>query len=197
MSPQDSGSGSVTNLLVPFHRGDRTAEAKLLTLVRAELHRLAVSYMRRERRDHTLQPTALIHEAYIRLVNQGPKLWKNRSHFLAVAALLMRQILVDHARARLADKRGKRMVHVSIDDAGVSNLLVRDPEQAEDLIALHEALNQLETIDPRQSQILHLRFFGGLSVRETAKLLEISERTANRLEAAARDWMANYMRTLP
>src|SRR5215510_9590085 len=105
MSPQDSGS--VTNLLVPFRRGDRTAEAKLLTLVRAELHRLAVSYMRRERPDHTLQPTALIHEAYIRLVNQAPKLWKNRSHFLAVAALLIRQILVDHARARLTDKNGK------------------------------------------------------------------------------------------
>src|SRR5215468_2842544 len=189
-------SGSVTNLLARFHRGDPTVEAKLLTLVRAELHRLAVSYMRRERPDHTLQPTALIHEAYIRLVNQAPKLWKNRSHFLAVAALMMRQILVDHARARLAEKRGKRMVHVSIDDAGVSNLLVRDPEQAEDLIALHEALNQLETIDPRQSQILHLRFFGGLSVREAAKVLEISERTANRLEAAARDWMANYMRSL-
>jgi len=194
MSPEDSGS--VTNLLMRFHRGDPTVEAKLLTLVRAELHQLAVSYMRRERRDHTLQPTALIHEAYIRLASQAPKLWKNRSHFLAVAALLMRQILVDHARARLTGKRGKRMVHVSIDDAGVSSLLVRDPEQAEDLIALHEALNQLETIDPRQSQILHLRFFGGLSVREAAKVLEISERTANRLEAAARDWMANYMRSL-
>jgi len=189
-------SGSVTNLLARFHRGDPTVEAKLLTLVRAELHRLAVSYMRRERPDHTLQPTALIHEAYIRLVHHAPKLWKNRSHFLAVAALLMRQILVDHARARLAGKRGKRAIHVSIDDSAVRGLLVRDPEQAEDLIALHEALNKLETIDPRQSRILHLRFFGGLSVKEAADVMEISERTVNRLEAAARVWMANYMCSL-
>src|SRR5262245_2929748 len=189
-------SGSVTNLLARFQRGDPTVEAKLLILVRAELHRLAVSYMRRERSDHTLQPTALIHEAYIRLVSQTPKLWKNRSHFLAVAALLMRTILVDHARARLAGKRGRRAVHVNIDDSGVSGLLIRDPEQAEDLITLHEALNKLETIDPRQSRILHLRFFGGLSVKEAAKVLEISERTANRLEAAARNWMAKYMRSL-
>jgi RNA polymerase sigma factor (TIGR02999 family) len=194
MSPEDSGS--VTNLLARFHRGDPTVEARLLTLVRDELHRLAVSYMRRERPDHTLQPTALIHEAYIRLVSQGSKPWKNRSHFLAVAALLMRQILVDHARARLAGKRGKRAVHVSIDDSDVGDLLIRDREQAEDVIALHDALNKLETIDPRQSRILHLRFFGGLSVKEAAKVLEISERTANRLEASAREWMANYMRAL-
>src|SRR5262245_24971738 len=108
----------------------------------------------------------------------------------------MRQILVDHARARLAGKRGKRAVHVSIDDSAVRGLLVRDPEQAEDLITLHEALNKLETIDPRQSRILHLRFFGGLSVKEAANVMEISERTANRLEAAAREWMANYMCSL-
>jgi RNA polymerase sigma factor (TIGR02999 family) len=192
MSPDDSGA--VTHLLARFHRGDPTVEAKLLMLVRDELHRLAVSYMRRERPDHTLQPTALIHEAYIRLANQRPKQWKNRSHFLAVAALLMRQILVDHARARLAGKRGKGVVHVRIDDSDVSELLIHDREQAEDLIALHDALNKLETIDPRQSRILHLRFFGGLTVKEAAKVLEISERTANRLEASARDWMANYMR---
>ena len=194
MSPDDSGS--VTHLLARFHRRDPTVEARLMTLVRDELHRLAVSYMRRERANHTLQPTALINEAYIRLTNQPPKLWKNRSHFLAVAALLMRQILVDHARARLAGKRGKRAVHVSIDDCDESGLLIQDREQAEDLIALHDALNKLETIDPRQSRILHLRFFGGLSVKEAAKVLEISERTANRLEASARDWMANYMRGL-
>jgi RNA polymerase sigma factor (TIGR02999 family) len=192
MSPEDSGS--VTNLLARLHGGDPSVEARLLTLVHAELHRVAVSYMRRERVDHTLQPTALIHEAYIRLVSQAPKSWKSRSHFLAVAALLMRQILVDHARARLAGKRGQRAIHVSIDDSAVSDLLVRDPEQAEDLIALHEALNKLDSIDPRQSQILHLRFFGGLTVKEAAKVLEISERTANRLEAAAREWMASYMR---
>jgi RNA polymerase sigma factor (TIGR02999 family) len=166
MSPEDSGS--VTNLLGHFHRGDPTVEAKLMMLVRDELHRLA--YMRRERPDHTLQPTALINEAYIRLVNQSPKLWKNRSHFLAVSALLMRQILVDHARARLTGKRGKRAVHVSVDDADVSGLLIHDREQAEDLIALHDALNKLETIDPRQSRILHLRFFGGLSVKEAANV---------------------------
>src|ERR1044071_9725548 len=99
MSPEDSGS--VTNLLARFDRGDPTVEAKLVILVREELHRLAVSYMRRERPGHTLQPTALIHEAYIRLVKQRPQSWKNRSHFLAAAALVMRQILVDHARARL------------------------------------------------------------------------------------------------
>src|SRR5262245_5760118 len=194
MSTEDSGG--ITKLLARFQRGDPKVEAKLLTLLRPKLHRLAVSYMRRERPDHTLQPTALLHEAYIRLVRQPAKSWKNRGHFLAAAATLMRQILVDHARARLAGKRGKRAVHVSIDDPCVNSVLIRNPEQAEDLIALHEALNKLETIDPRQSRILHLRFFAGLNVKEAARVLEVSERTANRLEAAARNWMAKYMRSL-
>src|SRR6478672_5879411 len=111
---QQSG-GDVSELLVQFRRGEQGAEAKLVTLVYDELHRLAVRYMRRERSDHSLQPTALVHEAYLRLIKQQPKFWKNRVHFFAVAALSMRQILVDHARRRLAVKRGDGKTHVSLD----------------------------------------------------------------------------------
>jgi RNA polymerase sigma factor (TIGR02999 family) len=192
---QESG-GDVSELLVQFRRGEQGAEAKLVTLVYDELHRLAVRYMRRERSDHSLQPTALVHEAYLRLIKQQPKFWKNRVHFFAVAALSMRQILVDHARRRLAVKRGDGQTHLSLDDVGVQDarFLAIDPEQSEDLVALDDALTTLAKVDARQSRIVELRFFAGMNSKEIAEVLGISERTVDRQWAAAQTWLYARLR---
>ena len=192
---QQSG-GDVSELLVQFRRGEQGAEAKLVTLVYDELHRLAVRYMRRERPDHSLQPTALVHEAYLRLIKQQPKFWKNRVHFFAVAALSMRQILVDHARRRLAVKRGDGQTHLSLDDVGVqdSRHLMIDPEQSEDLVALDDALTTLAKVDARQSRIVELRFFSGMNSKEIGEVLGISERTVDRQWAAAQAWLYARLR---
>ncbi len=192
---QESG-GDVSELLVQFRRGEQGAEAKLVTLVYDELHRLAVRYMRRERSDHSLQPTALVHEAYLRLIKQQPKFWKNRVHFFAVAALSMRQILVDHARRRLAVKRGDGQTHLSLDDVGVqdSRFLTIDPEQSEDLVALDDALTTLAKVDARQSRIVELRFFAGMNSKEIGEVLGISERTVDRQWAAAQAWLYARLR---
>ena len=192
---QQSG-GDVSELLVQFRRGEQGAEAKLVTLVYEELHRLAVRYMRRERSDHSLQPTALVHEAYLRLIKQQPKFWKNRVHFFAVAALSMRQILVDHARRRLAVKRGDGKAHLSLDDVGVqdSRYLMIDPEQSEDLVALDDALTTLAKVDARQSRIVELRFFSGMNSKEIGEVLGISERTVDRQWAAAQAWLYARLR---
>jgi RNA polymerase sigma factor (TIGR02999 family) len=192
---QQSG-GDVSELLVQFRRGEQGAEAKLVTLVYDELHRLAVRYMRRERSDHSLQPTALVHEAYLRLIKQQPKFWKNRVHFFAVAALSMRQILVDHARRRLAVKRGDGQTHLSLDDVGVqdSRFLTIDPEQSEDLVALDDALTTLAKVDARQSRIVELRFFSGMNSKEIGEVLGISERTVDRQWAAAQAWLYARLR---
>ena len=192
---QESG-GDVSELLVQFRRGEQGAEAKLVTLVYDELHRLAVRYMRRERSDHSLQPTALVHEAYLRLIKQQPKFWKNRVHFFAVAALSMRQILVDHARRRLAVKRGDGQTHLSLDDLGVqdSRFLMIDPEQSEDLVALDDALTTLAKVDARQSRIVELRFFAGMNSKEIGEVLGISERTVDRQWAAAQAWLFARLR---
>lgn len=188
--------GDVTKLLTQFRRGEQEAAAKLMSLVYDELHRLAVRYMRRERPGHSLQPTALVHEAYLRLVDQQATSWKNRAHFFAFSSTLMRQILVDSARRRLAVKRGAGQPHLNIDDPLAQNdpRLIIDPGQSEDLIALDDALTALAKIHPRQSRIVELRFFAGMTSREIAETLETSVRTADREWAAAQAWLYARMR---
>lgn len=181
----EPASGEVTGLLVELGNGSPGAEARLIPLVYNHLHRLASSYMRGERPDHTLQPTGLVHEAYLRLVSQENKEWRDRAHFFGIAARLMRQILVEHARARHAAKRG-----------GSAQILVLVEQQADvpaartrDVIELDDALQCLERIDPQQAHIVELRFFGGLTVEETAEALHISPRTVKRDWAVARAWL--------
>jgi RNA polymerase sigma factor (TIGR02999 family) len=170
-----SRSADVTRLLEDWTRGDQDALAELMPAVYDELHRRAQAYLRRERPDHTLQPTALIHEAFLRLVDQRSVRWQSRVHFYAIAAQQMRRILVDHARARHAAKRGQGLQRVSLDEAAGL------PEQSEaELIALDEALQRLAEVDPRTARVVELRFFGGLTVEETAEALGISDRTVKR-----------------
>ena len=176
--------GDVTRLLKEFRDGDKDAEARLVPLIYSELRHLAAYYMRGERHGHTLQPTALVHEAYFRLTGMRGVDWQNRSHFFAVAAQLMRRILIDHARARRANKRGGRWGEVSFDDAeGVSF------SRPEELIALDEALNRLAALDVRQSRIVELRFFAGLTEEETGEVLGISARTVKRDWRVAKAWL--------
>src|ERR1051326_370428 len=157
----------VTRLLLAWSNGDTSAFEKLAPIVTEELHRLAKQYMRRERAGHILQPTALVNEAYLRLVDAAHVEWQNRAHFFAVSAQIMRHILVDFARSRRNLKRGAGAQHVSLEDvAAVSG------NSEEDLVAVDAALKRLEALDPRQSQVVELRFFGGLSLEETAEVLK-------------------------
>jgi RNA polymerase sigma factor (TIGR02999 family) len=181
-----SNPGEVTQLLAQIHAGNREAEDRLIPLVYAELRRLAAHYLRGERHDHTLQPTALVHEAYLRLTRMQEIDWQSRSHFFATAATLMRRILVDHARAQRAEKREGFREAVSLDDA-----LVVSPSRSVDLVALDEALEKLAKIDARRSRIVELRFFGGLSEEETAHVLGISARTVKRDWRVAKAWLYN------
>lgn len=177
----------VTQLLLDWSNGDKAALDRLMPLVYDELRRLAGKYMRRERADHTLQTSALINEAYIRLIDVNVP-WQGRAHFVGIAARLMRQILVDHARARQSDKRGGGQHHVSLSEvAGVGR------EAATDVIALHDALTRLAALDPQQSRVIELRFFGGLTTEETAEVLKISTRTVERELKMARAWLHKEM----
>ena len=173
--------GEITALLALARDGDPQAAAALIEIVYPELRRLAASYMRRECTDHTLQPTALVHEAYLRLAGQPLDL-ENRSHFFGVAAHVMRQVLVQHARARKAIKRDGEKVPI-VDDLPIA---VND---SEDLVALDEALDKLAALDERQSRIVELRYFGGMTIAETASLLSISEKTVKRDWVLARTWL--------
>jgi len=184
--------GEVTNLLIELKNGNRDAESRLMPLVYGELRRLAGLYMRGERPGHTLQATALVHEAYLRLVGHEDVDWQNRAHFFGVAANLMRRILVDHARAKQAKKRGGGDQKVSLDQA----VLVR-PEAPEQFLALDEALERLAKRDPRQARIVELRYFGGLSEEETAEVLEISVRTVKRDWNVARAWLYQQLNPQP
>jgi RNA polymerase sigma factor (TIGR02999 family) len=179
------GTGDVTQLLLGLRAGDQGAEGRLLEVVYAELHRLAAALMRRERPDHTLQPTALIHEAYVHLIDQRGKDWQNRAHFFGVAALVMRRILVDHARTHLTAKRGGTQQKVSLDDEA----LPLTSAQSDEVLALNEALLRLARFDPRQSRVVELRFFGGLTEDETAEVLGVASRTVNRDWRMARAWL--------
>jgi len=176
-----SGQGNVTALLGLAREGDSKAAAALIEIIYPELRRLAASYLRRERPEHTLQPTALVHEAYLRLAGQ-PLDMNDRAHLFGVAANLMRQVLVEHARARKTIKRDGQKVPVDDD------LLVA-ATGSEDLVILDEALDKLALIDERQSRIVELRYFGGLTIAETASVLDISEKTVKRDWVLARTWL--------
>jgi RNA polymerase sigma factor (TIGR02999 family) len=174
----------VTVLLAQVTEGNEEAAAKLIPLVYNELRRLAGNYMRHERGDHTLQATALVHEAYLKLVEQRSVHWQSRAHFLGIAAQMMRRILIDHARGHLREKRGGGQRAVPIDDA-----LVFAPEQSLELIKLDHALERLTKLDPRQGKIVELRFFGGLTVEQAANVLGISEKTVKREWSLAKAWL--------
>jgi len=174
----------VTLLLRAWAQGSRPALEELTPLVYAELRRLAGSYLRREQPGQTLEPTALVHEAYLRLVDSSLPDWKNRTHFYGVAAHLMRQILVDHARERNAVKRGGGAIHLSLEE----HLLV-SPEQETDLVALDDALERLAACGPRKAQVVELRFFGGLSEDEIAEILKISAVTVRRDWQFSKAWL--------
>jgi RNA polymerase sigma factor (TIGR02999 family) len=187
MSPEDAGPppGEVTRLLIAWNEGDQAAVERLMPLVYAELRRIAERHFRREHAGHTLQPTAVVHEAYFRLVDQTRVTWKNRGHFFAVASQAMRRILIDHARAREADKRGGRERRVTL-DVGVAS---PEPVDDVDLLALDEALVRLKTLDDAQARIVELRFFGGLSIEETAEAMETSPSSIKREFRSARAWL--------
>ena len=187
-------SNEVTQLLIAWSGGNREALAQLIPLVYDELHLLARRYMQRERSDHTLQPTALIHEAYLHLVDQNRVKWQNRAHFIGVAARVMRHVTLNHARHHRAAKRGGGMLTVSLDES-VAKDLVEGP--ALDVIELDEALNRLAALDPQQSQLIELRFFGGLTIEETAEVLKISTATVKREWRSARAWLQCEMQPDP
>ncbi len=178
-SPQE-----VTRLLHARVSGDRAALDQLIPLVYGELHRLAHIYMARERQGHTLQSSAPVNEAYLRLVDADHVEWKNRTHFYAIAANVMRRILIEFARARNSRKRGGRVHKVDFDEG-----LVPSPERYRDLIALDDALNALAAKDPREAKVVELRFFGGLSKEETAEVLQVSSKTVQRDWEHAKVWL--------
>ena len=176
-------SRPITVLLTELRKGNKAAEAELIPLVYNELHRLARHYMRGEREGHTLQTSALVNEAYLRLVNYKRMRWQNRAHFFAVSAQLMRRILVEHAR-RHNLKRGGGVQHVSLEAAAMVG-----GNRAADLVALDDAMNALARLDPRKVQVVEMRFFGGLSVEETAEVLKVSPVTVMRDWSTAKAWL--------
>lgn len=168
-------SEGITQLLEKWSKGDEKALDQLMPLVYDELHRLAEGYLRRERREHTLQPTALVNELFLKFFDQNSMSWQNRAQFFGVAARIMRRILVDHARAHHSVKRGGDRLAVSLKDIAAFGA---QPDA--DLLVLHDVLNQLEQLDPVQGRIVELRFFGGLTIRETAEVMDISHATVER-----------------
>ena len=174
----------VTQLLIAWSNGDQVARERLMSVVYEELHRLARRYMRNESPGHTLQTSALVHEAFIRLVDQRNVHWQNRSHFFGIASQMMRRILVDYARSRNFAKRGGGAVKLSLEEG----LIVSD-ERSEEVVAVHEALEGLAKIDPRQAQIVELKFFGGLSNEESAAVLSVSPGTVARDWTMAKAWL--------
>jgi RNA polymerase sigma factor (TIGR02999 family) len=178
----------VTQLLLAWSRGDRAALDQLIPLVERELHRLAHHYMRRERAGHTLQTTALVNEAYVRLVDASHVEWRDRAHFFAVSARLMRRILVDFGRKREVGKRGGKALVIRLGEGDPPS-----PQPAPDIVALDAALEALAVLDPRAADIVELRFFGGLTVDETAEVVGVSPRTIKREWAAAKAWLLGEM----
>jgi RNA polymerase sigma-70 factor (ECF subfamily) len=184
----ENNRGQVTELLKAMRAGDGQAAEDLLPLVYAELHRLAKAYMRRERPDHTLQATALINEAYLRLVGEDID-WNSRAHFVGLAAHVMRRVLVDYARTRNAEQRGGGLSRVEMQDE-----LAISPQQLDEVAELDEALTRLEKKSPRQARVVELRYFGGLSVEQIATLLEIAPRSVKRDWALARIYLFRELR---
>lgn len=175
----------LTELLIDWGRGDKEALERLMPFVYQELHRIARLHLRRERANHTLQTTALVHEAYLRLIDQTKIEWQNRAHFFAIAAQMMRRIMVDYARKRAYEKRGGDAVRVSLQEAE----FIADEKRAPDVVALDEALKELEKLDKRKASVVELRFFGGLSVEETAEVLQVSVGTIIRDWNFAKAWL--------
>lgn len=195
VSPQNEApvsDTSVTALLSQISAGDRAAEARLIPQVYDELRRVAAAYMRRERADHTLQPTALVNEAYAHLVDGPHPHWHSRAHFLATAAQIMRHILVDHARARRAGKRGGVQQQITLDEA-----LLPSADRTVDILSIHQALERLSALDARQGRVVELHFFGGLTFEEIALVLGISERTAKREWSMSRAWLRTELAERP
>ncbi|HKF42343.1 MAG TPA: sigma-70 family RNA polymerase sigma factor [Thermoanaerobaculia bacterium] len=185
----DSSRQDVTGLLRRWKEGDGRALEELMPIVYGELRRLAAHYLQIERSGHTLQPTALVHEAYLRLVDQKNVAWQNRAHFFGIAAQMMRRILVDHARRRAAQKRDAAAYRLDLEDPG------RPADREPELLAVHEALTELERLDARQARIVELRFFGGLSVEETAEAAGVSTATVKREWRTARAWLRRELDT--
>ncbi len=185
MNRSKQNSHEITQMLLEWNGGDRSSLDKLLPFVYDELHRQAARYLRRERRDHTLQTTALINEAYLKLIDQREVNWESRTHFFAIAANLMRRILVDYARAKNREKRGGDYLMLPLEEAA----LVAGKEKNIDLMALDEALTGLEKIDERQARIVELRYFGDLTLEETAEALGISRTTVADDWAMAKAWL--------
>jgi RNA polymerase sigma factor (TIGR02999 family) len=184
----EDGKSPITELLLEWSEGNSAALDRMTPLVYAELHRLAHRYMNRERAGHTLQTSALVNEAFVRLVDQKNVKWNNRAHFFAIAAQMMRRILVDYARSHLYVKRGGGAVHVSLDQAQ----MVPDDRGAE-VTALDEALSKLESIDPQQARVVELRYFGGLTIVETAEAMKISVDKVKREWTTAKAWLYREM----
>jgi RNA polymerase sigma-70 factor (ECF subfamily) len=184
----DGDDGEVTVLLKAMKSGDAAASEKLLPLVYKELHRLAKGYMRRERADHTLQPTALINEAYLRLAGDTTD-WQNHAHFIGVAANVMRRVLVDHARSHNAGMRGGDFQRVEFEEG-----IAMSRERSGEMLALDDALRELEKVSPRQAKVVELRYFGGLSVEEIGAVMKIAPRSIQRDWALARIWLFERMR---
>ena len=180
----------VTRMLIDWSKGDTDAPARLMPLVYEELRQLAHNYLQRERADHTLQATGLVHEAYLRLVDQSTTTWQNRAHFFGVAAQVMRRILVDYARSHRAEKRGGTWDKLAFDDS-----LAPSSERNVDLVALDDALKDLGTFDARQSQIVEMRFFGGLTNEEIGEVLNVSPRTVKREWRVAKAWLRREIKT--
>jgi RNA polymerase sigma factor (TIGR02999 family) len=187
----ESPASDVTALLLSWSGGERSAADRLIPVVYDELRRQAARAMRREGREHTLQATALVHEAYMRLVDQRRVEWRNRAHFFGIAAEVMRRVLIDHARARLAAKRGGGGMRITLGDAsGISA-----PDVDADVLALHEALDRLAGFDPDQARLVELRYFGGLTIEETAEALGVSAATVKREWVLARAWLRRELGT--
>jgi RNA polymerase sigma factor (TIGR02999 family) len=185
----EPSSRDITQMLIDWSNGDRAALDRLIPVVYAELRRQAARHLRRERAGHSLQTTSLIHEAYLRLVDQREVRWQNRAHFFAVASQLMHRILVDHARRRHRAKRGGSAARLPLEEA----LVIAAEKSDVDLLALDEALERLAAIDPRQSRIVELRFFSGLSIEETAEVLGVSPATVKNDWNVAKAWLRREM----
>lgn len=179
----------ITEMLAAWADGDTDSLERLLPLVEQELRRIAHSYMRRENANHTLQTTALVNEAYLKLVNQTRIDWKNRAQFFGISAQIMRRILLNHARDRRAAKRGNGAAHVNLDDVSVLS-----PEKSKELIALDDALERLKEFDALKSRIVEMRYFGGLTIEETAEVLRIAEPTVSLHWRLARAWLQTEIR---
>ena len=182
--PDEPAAGDMSTILRAWSGGDQSALEKLTPIVYNELRRLARCHMQHERPGHSLQATALVNEAYMRLVDYKRMQWQNRAHFFAVSSQLMRRILVEHARKRIKVKRGDGAQHVSLEDA-----IIVGSERPMDMVALDDALNELARLDPRKAQVVEMRFFGGLSVEETAEVLKISAVTVMRDWNTAKAWL--------